>query len=102
MFSEALRIMDKNTQELMYAEAMEELTEVREKLTGTTEKLTVAKEKLTETEGKLTEAEGKLTETEEELILIKKIYGLLMSGKTMEEAAVLLDLELDRVKELLQ
>lgn len=88
MFSEALRIMDKNTQELMYVEAMEELTEVKGELTE-------AKEKLTETEGKLEKAET-------ELDLVKRIYALLMSGKTLQEVAVQFQMDEERVKELLQ
>ena len=59
MFSEALREMDKNMEELMYAEAMEELSETR----------------------------ARLSETEEKLFLMQKVCRLAMQGKSVVEIA---------------
>lgn len=59
MFSEALRIMDRNEEELMYAEAME----------------------------KLSDTEEKLSEAEEKVSLIQKICKLAMQGQAIEEIA---------------
>lgn len=81
MFSEALRIMDKNTQELMYVEAMEELTETKEELT---------------------ETKDKLEKVESNLELVKKMYGLMMSGKTLKEVAEQFQMNEDEVSTLLQ
>ena len=80
MFSEALREMDKNMEELMYAEAMEELSETKVKLSET-------EGKLSETEGKLSETEEKLSETEGKLFLMQKVCRLAMQGKSVVEIA---------------
>ena len=87
MFSEALREMDKNMEELMYAEAMEELSETRARLS--------------ETEGKLSETEGKLSETEGKLFLMQKVCRLAMQGKSVTEIAEECQIskeEVDRLK----
>lgn len=81
MFSEALRIMDKNTQELMYAEAMEELTEAREELA---------------------EAKEELTETKAALSRIREICSLVIQGMTLTEIAEKYQITEDEVEELLR
>ena len=80
MFSEALRIMDQNEEELMYAEAMEELSQTKEKLDRT---------------------ESRLSDTESRLVLTQKICRLAMQGKNVTEIAEQCQITVEEVEQLL-
>ena len=90
MFSEALKIMDKNTVKYM----MDELTE---KLSDTENKLSDTENKLSDTENKLSDTENKLSDTKNKFIItiIEMTKGF--SG-TKEQAVAKLVSECDKTE----
>ncbi len=105
MFSDALRILDRNTVQLMIDEMKEELEGTKEELEGTREELEGAKEELEGTKEELEEAKGKVEELAgqigEQADQIKRQFSEMEEqAKALEEKQDELEKKDNRIKEL--
>ena len=105
MFSDALRILDRNTVQLMIDEMKEELEGTKEELEGTREELEGAKEELEGTREELEEAKGKVEELAgqigEQADQIKRQFSEMEEqAKALEEKQDELEKKDNRIKEL--
>jgi predicted nucleic acid-binding Zn-ribbon protein len=105
MFSDALRILDRNTVQLMIDEMKEELEGTKEELEGTREELEGAKEELEGTKEELEEAKGKVEELAgqigEQADQIKRQFSEMEEqAKELEEKQDELEKKDNRIKEL--
>ncbi len=105
MFSDALRILDRNTVQLMIDEMKEELEGTKEELEGTREELEGAKEELEGTKEGLEEAKGKVEELAgqigEQADQIKRQFSEMEEqAKALEEKQDELEKKDNRIKEL--
>ena len=105
MFSDALRILDRNTVQLMIDEMKEELEGTKEELEGTREELEGAKEELEGTKEELEEAKGKVEELAgqigEQADQIKRQFSdMEEQAKALEEKQDELEKKDNRIKEL--
>ena len=105
MFSDALRILDRNTVQLMIDEMQDELEVTKEELEGTREELEGAKEELEGTKEELEEAKGKVEELAgqigEQADQIKRQFSEMEEqAKALEEKQDELEKKDNRIKEL--
>ncbi len=105
MFSDALRILDRNTVQLMIDEMKEELEGTKEELEGTREELEGAKEELEGTKEELEEAKGKVEELAgqigEQADQIKRQFSEMEEqANALEEKQDELEKKDNRIKEL--
>ena len=105
MLSDALRILDRNTVQLMIDEMKEELEGTKEELEGTREELEGAKEELEGTKEELEEAKGKVEELAgqigEQADQIKRQFSEMEEqAKALEEKQDELEKKDNRIKEL--
>ena len=105
MFSDALRILDRNTVQLMIDEMKEELEGTKEELEGTREELEGAKEELEGTKEELEEAKGKVEELAGQIgkqaDQIKRQFSEMEEqAKALEEKQDELEKKDNRIKEL--
>ena len=101
MFSDALRILDRNTVQLMIDEMKEELEGTKEELEGTREELEGAKEELEGTKEELEEAKGKVEELAGQADQIKRQFSEMEEqAKALEEKQDELEKKDNRIKEL--
>ena len=105
MFSDALRILDRNTVQLMIDEMKEELEGTKEELEGTREELEGAKEELEGTKEELEEAKEKVEELAgqigEQADQIKRQFSEMEEqAKALEEKQDELEKKDNRIKEL--
>ena len=105
MFSDALRILDRNTVQLMIDEMKEELEGTKEELEGTREELEGAKEELEGTKEELEEEKGKVEELAgqigEQADQIKRQFSEMEEqAKALEEKQDELEKKDNRIKEL--